>query len=75
MLAALGWRAFTPLEVLALSFVVGAEARSAFFRSPSATSSWTTMALSALLVVVSVAIVRITRLDPTFGRWLACTFP
>jgi hypothetical protein len=71
VLAALGWHAFTPLEVLALAFVLGAVAVGAFFEVPVGGFLWTTMVLSALLAVVSVAVVRITRLDPAFGRWLA----
>lgn len=71
LLAALGWHAFTPLELLALAFVVGAAAVGAFFHVPVGRFLWTAMVLSALLAVVSIAIVRITRLDPTFGRWLA----
>jgi PAP2 superfamily len=71
VLATLGWHAFTPVEVLALAFVVGAVAVGAFFDVPVGGFLWTAMVLSALLAVVSVAVVRITRLDPTFGRWLA----
>ncbi|HEY3107551.1 MAG TPA: phosphatase PAP2 family protein [Chloroflexota bacterium] len=71
VLAALGWYAFTPVEVLALAFIVGSAAVAAFFHVPVGRFLWTTTSLSALLVVVSVAVVRITRLDPAFGRWLA----
>src|SRR5262245_36066489 len=71
VLAALGWHAFTPLEVLALTFLVGAVAVAAFFNVPVGRFLWETMFLSALLAGVSLAVVRITRLDPTFGRWLA----
>jgi hypothetical protein len=71
VLAALGWDAFTPVEVLALAFIVGSVAVAAFFHVPVGRFLWTAMALSALLAVVSLAVVRITRLDPAFGRWLA----
>jgi hypothetical protein len=71
VLAALGWLAFTPLEALALSFVVGAVVVGAFFEVPVGGFLWTIVLLSALLAVGSVAVVRITGLDPTFGRWLA----
>src|SRR5438093_12601780 len=71
VVAALGWYAFTPVEVLALVFIVGSVAVAAFFHVPVGRFLWTATSLSALLVVVSVAVVRITRLDPAFGRWLA----
>jgi hypothetical protein len=71
LVAALGWRAFTPLEALALTFTIGAVAVGALFDVPVGRFLWTIAMLSALLAVVSVAVVRITRLDPTFGRWLA----
>ena len=72
VLAALGWHAFTPLG--------GARARlrrrrgrgRRLLRGPGRRLPLDGHARSRpCLAVVSVAIVRITRLDPTFGRWLA----
>jgi hypothetical protein len=71
VLTALGWHAFTPLEALALAFTLGAVGVGAYFQVPVGRFLWTVVVLSALLAVVSVAVVRITRLDPTLGRWLA----
>jgi hypothetical protein len=67
----LGWQAFTPLELLALGFVLFAAVVGLIVGAPIGRFIWHALVFCAALGVVALAIVRIVRLDPTLGRWLA----
>lgn len=67
----LGWQAFTPLEALALGFVVFAVAVAAVFGAPVGRFLWIGITLAAALAILSLAVVKLTRIDLTLGRWLA----
>ena len=67
----LDWRALTPVEALALAFAVGAIVTGALFHVPVGHFLWTSLMLSSLLAAFSFGVVRVTRMDPVLGRWLA----
>jgi hypothetical protein len=67
----LGWQSFTPVEAAALAFVVGAVVAGAVLHVPVGGFLWTSLMLSSALAVFSFGVVRVTRMDPVLGRWLA----
>lgn len=67
----LGWLPLTPLEALGLGFVAMAALVGLLVGVPVGRFLWLAVAFSSALAIVAVAVIRIGRLDPLLGRWLA----